>query len=181
MTSATGICSKTTGFRTNSGFTLMELLVALLIIGVMVTFAGLSLRGDPWAERMHEETRRLAALLELAAENALLESRELAVRFEPDGYHFLRLQEGQWRELAEGVLRPRTLPPGMELELRLQEGGPILVGDDGEDQERAAPQVYILSSGEMTPFTLRLGALERDYRYELRADLLGRLEWEGPL
>ena len=181
MTSATGISSKTARLR-STGFTLVELLVALLIIGVMVTFAGLSLRGDPWAERMHEETRRLSALLELAAEDALLESRELAVRFEPDGYHFLRLTEGQWRELTEGVLRPRTLPPGMELELRLQEGGPTLAEDDEEDQgEHPAPQVYILSSGEMTPFTLRLGTLERDYRYELRADLLGRLEWEGPL
>ena len=154
----------------------MELMVVLLIIGVIVTFAGISLRGDPWAGTLREETRRLAALLDLAAEDALLEARELAVRFEPDGYRFLRLQQGQWTGLAEGALRPRQLPPGMELELRLQEGG---APQDSEDQ--GAPQVYILSSGEMTPFTLRLHTPERDYRYELRADLLGRLAWEGPL
>ena len=156
----------------------MELLVVLLIIGIMVTFAGLSLRGDPWDERLREETRRLAALLELAAEDALLETRELAVRFEPDGYRFLRLQQGQWVGVPEGVLRPRQLPPGLELELRLQEDAPRL---DDREEEQGGPQVYLLSSGEMTPFTLRLQTPERDYRYELRADLLGRLEWEGPL
>ena len=180
MTSATGISNRPAIPPPGRGFTLVELLVVLLIIGIMVTFAGLSLRGDPLSEHLREETRRLAALLELAAEDALLEGRELAVRIEPDGYRFLRLEQGRWLGLTEGVLRPRPLPAGMELELRLQEEGSAPgAGEDEEDVER--PQVYVLSSGEMTPFTLRLQAADRDLRYELRADRLGRLEWEGPL
>jgi general secretion pathway protein H len=151
-------------------------MVVLLIIGVIITFAGISLRGDPWDGSLREETRRLAALLDLAAEDAMLVGRELAVRFESDGYRFLHLQQGEWTGLADpGALRPRQLPPGMELELRLLEGGPAM------DPEEDGPQVYILSSGEMTPFVLRLQTPERAYRYELRADLFGQLDWEGPL
>lgn len=160
------------------GFTLVEMMVVLLIIGVVVTFAGFSLRGDPWAERIDEETRRLAALLSLASEEAVMEARELAVRFDTDGYHFLLLRNGNWVELREDpLLRPRDLPEGMELELRLQDGADATSSEENPE----LPQVYILSSGEMTPFTVHLELPEQDYRYRLTADLLGHLDWEGPL
>ncbi len=163
--------------RLETGFTLVEMMVVLLIIGIIVTFAGFSLRGDPWADRMNEEMHRLAALLSLASEEAVLEARELAVRFDPDGYRFLYLYNGRWVEITEDeVLRERTLPKGIELELRLQEAA-----DEPDDEQQQAPQVYILSSGEMTPFRVQLIQPELDYRYEIRADLLGHLEQQGPL
>ena len=40
------------------------------------------------------------------------------------------------------------------------------------------PQVYILSSGEMTPFTVTLQSELTDARYFMSASLLGELSWE---
>lgn len=61
------------------GFTLVELLVVLVLIGIAVGLASLALR-DPSAARLDQEGARLAALLE----GARAESRAsgLVVRFE---------------------------------------------------------------------------------------------------
>jgi hypothetical protein len=71
-------------------------------------------------------------------------------------------------------LRPRELPAGIELDLELEENPPP--GLSAEDAEQ--PQVFLLSSGEMTPFVLTLSAPGTEFRYSIKASLLGRLELE---
>ena len=44
--------------------------------------------------------------------------------------------------------------------------------------EVISPQAYILSSGEMTPFTLTLQSALSDARYYMTVSLLGELKWE---
>ncbi len=173
------------GGRTAAGFTLLELMVVLVIVGIVLTFVTLSVGGDRRGEQLDREARRLAALLELASEEAVLKSRQLAVRFERDGYLFLRLQGGQWLALAEDPqLRERRLPDGVRLELELDDSPlPDMAGqqeDAAADATDSAglPQVFLLSSGEMTPFRVVLSADETDLRPVVRADLLGRLEVE---
>lgn len=161
----------------SAGFTLVEMMVVLLIIGIIVTFAGLSMRGDPWSEAMREEARRLSALLALAGEEAVMDSREYAVRFDPEGYFFLQLGDGEWVALeGDEIFYPRSLPEGLELYLSMSDSDA-----DAEAENTKGPQVYILSSGEMTPFEVRLSHPEKDYRYEVKGDLMGKLTMEGPL
>jgi general secretion pathway protein H len=157
------------------GFTLLELMVVIVIIGVILTFAGLSTGGDSRAEQMQREATRLMALIDMASEQAILRSEQLAIRFGDEDYEFMLLQEGKWAALQDdGPLRARELPKGIELRLELEENPPP--GLKAEDAE--APQVFLLSSGEMTPFTLTFSAPESEQRYVVKASLLGRLELE---
>ena len=64
------------------GFTLVELLVVLVLIGIAVSVAALALR-DPSAARLEQEAARLAALLE--AGRAEARALGLPVRFELGG------------------------------------------------------------------------------------------------
>ena len=55
---------------------------------------------------------------------------------------------------------------------------PGLTDSDEEDEETITPQVYILSSGEMTPFSATLQSDQSHTRYHLTASLLGDVTWE---
>ncbi len=161
--------------RAQQGFTLLELMVVLVIIGVILSFVSLSPGGDSRAEQMQREAQRLVALLGMASEEAVLRSEQLAVRFGENEYEFLILRGGLWQTLDDDeILRLRELPKGIELRLELDENPPP--GLSAEDAE--APQVFLLSSGEMTPFALTLSARESEHRFQIRASLLGRLELE---
>jgi general secretion pathway protein H len=170
-----------------AGFTLLELMVVLVLIGIIFSFAVLSLRGTDISDLMEQETRRLATLLELAGDEAVLRGEELAVNFTEDGYEFLVLQDNIWQSPGEdGLLKAYNLPAEIELRLEVEGEPPLLTGlagqedeDSEEDEEeQLAPQVFILSSGEMTAFTATFMSLQSDYRYHLSTSLLGKVTWE---
>jgi general secretion pathway protein H len=80
--------------RGQLGFTLVELLVVLVMIGIAVALVSLALR-DPSAARLEQEGARLAAVLE--AGRAEARALGLPVRFElgskvpGEGFHFVGL------------------------------------------------------------------------------------------
>lgn len=161
----------------STGFTLLEPLVVMVLIGIILSFAVLSVGGgrDEQAER---EAQRLAALIELAREEAVLQAREQGVAFTEHGYRFMRYTDGQWQVLAaDEIFRPRTLPEGLELSLHLES---LPVSLDLEDEPRQ-PHLLLHSSGEQTPFELELAALSPPVRYRLSASLFGPITLEGPL
>lgn len=149
------------------GFTLIELLVVMLIIGLTVGFVTLSINTGGGARQTEEEARRLAALVELARQEAVLRSQELAIEFHPNGYRFLRLTEDKWAPLGDDeLLRPRELPTGIGLELRLE-------GRDVEleaSPEKETPHVFLLSSGESSPFDVILTTEDRTSEWRVSGE-----------
>lgn len=163
----------------SAGFTLLELMVVLVLVGIIFSFAMLSLGGDDLAELMEQETRRLATLLALAGDEAVLRGEELAVHFSDEGYEFLVLQDTGWQPSGEdGLLKAYTLPAGIEIHLEVDGDPPGLTGQDEDTEESLTPQVFILSSGEMTPFTAAFQTHDSTSRYRLSATVLGQLDWE---
>jgi len=168
------------GYRKAAGFTLIEILVVIVIIGVLSTAFLMSVGGGRQDEG-REEAQRFAALVRLAGQEAMLRSREMAVEILPQGYRFLINEEQAWQPLQDEVLRPRELPEDMSFEVQL-DGMSVMSmnanardsADSGAEEQR--PRIYLFSTGEMTPFELILMIEGADYNYRISGGLGGKLD-----
>lgn len=192
--------------RGASGFTLMEVLVVIVIIGVIVSAATLSfgvLGGDREAE---DESRRVWALLQQAREEAELQGIDVGVYLAASSYEFLRFdpRRGAWLPIhGDSLYVPRELPEGLRFRAWLEAREIVLQPrlperstyeddgdaqderareeedeDDDEDGDERPPQIVVMSSGEIMPFELHV---ERDgaealWRVVAQADNDLRLE-----
>jgi general secretion pathway protein H len=161
-------------WRRSGGFTLIELLVTIVIISIIVGLAVLSI-GDNQAERERRLTTQLATLMQLARETAIFNSEELAMSFWKHGYSFYHLDQKGWQEITnDPQLRSRELPEDITLSLYL-EGLKAELLPTPNKEENPDLQVFILSSGEVTPFEVRLGD-GWDSEMQLTGDELGNFE-----
>ena len=68
--------------RAAAGFTLLEVLVVLVIIGIITAMATISVRVLGGDHEMQQEAERLQAILQQSREDAMLQSRDIGLRIE---------------------------------------------------------------------------------------------------
>ena len=175
------------------GFTLLELLVVVVIVAILFTYTTLAIRSESPADIIKQEAQRMQRLVELASEEAIMRGEEYAIELSLNGYRFLRFENNQWLPLSsDRILRERELPLEMELELLLEETEVVIdmsadnamqedidleLEDEDEQNNKADPQVYLLSSGEITPeFEVRLFILGVEASYLVSGRFDGSVE-----
>lgn len=102
--------------RDRWGFTLIEMLVVLAIMGLLVGLVSTITRPDDRAV-LRTEAERLAQLLDLAAVESRLTGKPLAWTSDGLDYRFWRFQEDTgWSEIRDSdPLRARRLPQGITI------------------------------------------------------------------
>ncbi|GAC17921.1 type II secretion system minor pseudopilin GspH [Paraglaciecola arctica] len=179
-----------TPFAKHAGFTLIEVMVVLLIMGLATGTVMLSYSGESGQDLLKKQTQRLQVVFNMASDYAVLNQKQLGLRVEDKNrsYYFMYLDEEQeWQKLElDKTFAEHQLPKSFNLELSLtdlpwetedslfssevfDEG--LSVSDDGveigkeEDKKLDPPQIFIFSSGEITPFSITL-AYEPEFSNE---------------
>jgi general secretion pathway protein H len=147
--------------RRASGFTLLEVLVVIVIIGIITTMAVVSTRVLGGDHEMDQEAARLSAVLGQAREDAMLQGQDVGFRLDTAGYDFLRYdsRDDRWAMATDDpLLRERTLPEGMVAALVLESRQVQLKPRQQEKEpELLSPQIVVQASGDLVPFEIVLG------------------------
>jgi len=133
-----------------SGFTLVELLVVMVIIGITLGLASLNAIPSP-RQDLENEARRLALLLQLARDEAIVRNRLVAFEANGERYRFMVRNESGWQPVTrDDLLRERSFknPP---LRLVLEPAGttgPDLLRVTFGREPVDRPFVLTLASGD---------------------------------
>lgn len=93
--------------RGQHGFTLLELLVVLVIAGLML--GAVSFNAMPSErQRLQGDAQRIALLLQLARDEAIVRNQPVAFEADPLTYRFLVREERVWVPIKDELLRERA-------------------------------------------------------------------------
>ncbi|MDB2330717.1 type II secretion system minor pseudopilin GspH [Alteromonas sp.] len=192
------------------GFTLIEVMLVLLLMGIAAGYVVFNAFGASKSDLLKSQAQRLQVIVDMASDFAVLNQQQLGIRVEQEdnAYFFVYLDEdNEWQRLeGEKIYDTYTLPEPFTFTLNLDDlpwdtedrlfdrdifDENLSVSSDGvdigsdEDKKLPPPQILIMSSGDITPFTLTFN-YEGDFDDEpvyftLLNKELPPLALEGPL
>ncbi len=157
------------------GFTLMEVLLVLVLlagssVAVLMTFP------DRQSDVLADAAKGFYQRLRLLSEEAMLNGVDLGIRVSDHEYQFLALKGREWQKMGEtGLFKPVEEDAEL-LRLYLSLGSaawedkdrlfepsslfePSRFEEDEDEKKIDPPQIWVMSSGEVTPFTLRFESM----------------------
>ncbi|GHE99838.1 type II secretion system minor pseudopilin GspH [Thalassotalea profundi] len=187
----------------NKGFTLIEVLVVIVVVGLMVAAVQFSFNSNKPESELQQESVRFAGVFDLAAQYGLLNNVELGLVVHESGYSFVGYDGTQWVELSDlESLSHYQLPEYMTLAITFDDlptdesaliSRELFEPEDDDDftlendeEKPIIPQVYILSGGDITPFKMtfgwhKLARVEEEIIYEVIGEYTTPLTIKGPI
>jgi general secretion pathway protein H len=167
------------------GFTLVEILVVVVIMAIVISLAVLSIGVAGRDTQLDDESRRIAGLVGLLHERALLEGRDFGMRIEPAAYEFLvyDTRRDRWfRFDQDHEFRHRELPKGVTFQLELDSHIVVLKPIDSSVSKpsdtsaanQPPPQIAIAACGEGTPYRLTLLREATQAKATVSGDAMGK-------
>ena len=171
-----------TVLRRQRGFSLLELLVALIVVVLFTSLANLTINSGGQDIQLQSTVYNLADVAGYALDEAQMTGVDYGLLLREDqdtgetiySYQWLELSLDGWGAPVSGkeLFVEQRLPPGIALELELEDAPFVeLSPDDDGEAEIISPQVVFYASGEATVGTINVFQVED-------GELLWRIEWD---
>ncbi|MSP53364.1 MAG: type II secretion system protein GspH [Gammaproteobacteria bacterium] len=156
-----------------NGFTLIEILVVLVIIGIVVAAATLAINKFPRGQDARTTANILRARLLTAEEKAVVQSVSIGFAVSQQGYQFYQLNTqadgtSTWQVMTTPA--PFTFqkwPSFLSVQLDLPPTPNVLIANDFPPQ----PNIMFDPSGGVTPFILHLNKFTLEGKLDGTIDL----------
>jgi len=167
--------------KQQTGFTLIEIMLVLALMGLMISVVSYTALGTNSYDKVNQQAKRFQVVFDMASDYAILNQVQLGIRIdeEESTYTYVALDDDDdWVELAgQKLFESYQLPEDMTLQLFLDDlpwqqeeqlfdrslfDEELSVSDEGveigneEDIVPPPPQLFLLSSGDLTPFELTI-------------------------
>lgn len=172
--------------RSVRGFTLIEIMIVVFIIGLMAGAIALSIGEDKSKAAPREEAQALMQAIGFVSEYATLNSEVVAMFITPREtsdshgkywcYYWQRYMGNGWGRLPEDSLSEHCMPVGLQWELVIE--GHLYVYDP--DLEIQPPVLMFSPSGEATPVEMAVfesGSGPAAEAQHIEIDMMGNSHW----
>lgn len=131
------------------GFSLIELLVAMVIIGIVLTFVVLAFGDFGASKRLQMHQQHLADLIKLARIRAIIEAKTYGLHISKHSYSFFQFHHqinspyGHWLKMTDSTFKTQAMPEHSKMQFN-------------HTLTNSNPEILISADGHITPFTLSL-------------------------
>lgn len=147
------------------GFTLIEVMIVIVIVGVVLAVAVMSMNVVGDKRQVKAAAAQLKTVIQTAEQEATLLPAVLRLDFSPTGYKFYAYRDRKWQSLRDDNLS-RSHAFGSE----------VLVKVKRNKQNKKKHSMIIFSdSGDVEPFTILLTDKKHNVLYQVGQDQQGKL------
>ena len=155
-----GIGTDVMSARYTKGFSLIEILVVLVIIGLLASTVVLTMPDRN--NLLREQVYRFAARVNMASQEGIVANRPMGLAISHSGYAFFRYQDGQWQDLAnDRVFGGEKWNAANSISIERDQES--LARRAASEDALAHPAILFEPTGQSTPFVISFSNTGEQY------------------
>lgn len=159
----------------SAGFTLLEILVVLLIVGLIASVVVVSISGSNYKTELRSATYKISRQIELARNESTFRNELWGIEIKRNTMRFLKFDPvtETWNSQTKRAYISHQLSENFELKIETKD---VTQSSQSDELEDSIPNLIIEPSGEITPFEITIEYIPQNLAWYVYSDGLEKAE-----